>query len=1096
METSPSARFGVGRNSGALLLAASLSLPWCSAAAQAEDQAWVEQTEWPYTHSVSAERDASIVIVEQAGVDLGVRLRDGSLVNSPLGRSGPEIIYVAAEEATRIEIAPRYSAIGTGAFRITRTTLASPPMSQLARLVFAAGTSFGSSSTTRQAEACATYRQASEVAGLDERWANLARLFTTSCYVAMGQAITLESLASIDAQFSFLGVPRYSVPWLRAELLYASLDYRGASRELEAALGSARTDLESASNRIAIRHDVADIKAFLGGTLALVAFLAGQENTLDGLDEKQLLLQRSRTLLDAAASEARDLGDAYVLGRAYDFRAALHFVTGENARVIENLLLAKQELTKTGNPAWLTTVLGSIGDFHKRLGEWRAAQEAYLESLRIIGDDTANGKYADVYHNAGVLYYEIGDYPRARRYIEASVDISSRTGREARAFTNSRQLALILEKQGAYQEARALDTRLIEYFGRSDRANGGDSWSPYRIMAQTALSRVEHKLGNIDAAWSLSAEALAKVEARAINAGTDLPAIYINHANILFDRGETTAAFQILDRIVSEYEDQPIRFVDLLAAKMTLLQRMGDTQAAIAVADRAFRTIESQRMQIDAVRLGPYWSGRTNEIYASHVDYLLKATESDRSYGARAFAVTERARATSLRLRRLEMLVARNASNEGARDEWINLLAEVQRAQGSENTEADRLDFEQRLTLARERYFATNGIKVDPAALPIMPLDDVRRSLSPDTLLIQFVAGPENVWRLDIGRDQWSASAIGATHDVQALIAAALYELSQPYVRDQGKRAELSAQLFRGLALDTSTTNLLISPSDALSSFPFSALQWNGEYLAERSTITLVPSVSEYMANRAEASSTPAEPSALDIAVLADPAFEGLTVPSAAYGSEPMRSWADSLQRLPASAAEANDLSRYYPDDRRLLLLGADATQRNFLDKRIRSAKIIHIATHGYFDENVPELIGFAVAKGDGQDDGFVSMAEISGQDFSAELVVISACSTGRGQEIAGEGSMSLARAFLAQGVNAVVSTSWPVSDAATAIFMKEFYRALNDEQRPLAEALRTAQQALRNTPRFRDPFYWSSYTLSMASRAAASPDRLRATVN
>jgi CHAT domain-containing protein len=185
---------------------------------------------------------------------------------------------------------------------------------------------------------------------------------------------------------------------------------------------------------------------------------------------------------------------------------------------------------------------------------------------------------------------------------------------------------------------------------------------------------------------------------------------------------------------------------------------------------------------------------------------------------------------------------------------------------------------------------------------------------------------------------------------------------------------------------------------------------------------------------------------------------------------------------LPASAEEAKELARYYAEDRRLVFVGEEATQRNFFDSRVKNAKVIHIATHGYFNEDLPDLIGFAMAKAGPDDDGFVSMAEISSQDFAAELVVISACNTGRGFEVGGEGNMSLARTFLAQGVDAVVSTLWPVSDAATALFMKEFYRAVHDDNQSLEQALSTAHQVLRRTDRFRNPFFWSGYTLTTAA--------------
>ena len=142
-------------------------------------------------------------------------------------------------------------------------------------------------------------------------------------------------------------------------------------------------------------------------------------------------------------------------------------------------------------------------------------------------------------------------------------------------------------------------------------------------MTQSALSRIERKLGNLDDALRLSAEVIGQIESRAINVATDLPRIYINHANILLAVNDQATALATLDATIEEYRNEPIAMIDLLAAKLDLLQRIGSTEGAIAIADEVFEIIESQRMEFDTVRLGPYWSGRTNEIYTSHVDYLL-----------------------------------------------------------------------------------------------------------------------------------------------------------------------------------------------------------------------------------------------------------------------------------------------------------------------------------------------------------------------------------------------------------------------------------------------------------------------------------------
>ena len=113
----------------------------------------------------------------------------------------------------------------------------------------------------------------------------------------------------------------------------------------------------------------------------------------------------------------------------------------------------------------------------------------------------------------------------------------------------------------------------------------------------------------------MSAEVIAQIKSRAINVATDLPQIYINHADILLATNDKAAALATLDETIEKYRNEPIEMIDLLAAKLNLLQRLDSTQEAIAIADGVFAIIESQRMEFDTVRLGPYWSGRTERSY-------------------------------------------------------------------------------------------------------------------------------------------------------------------------------------------------------------------------------------------------------------------------------------------------------------------------------------------------------------------------------------------------------------------------------------------------------------------------------------------------
>jgi CHAT domain-containing protein len=102
---------------------------------------------------------------------------------------------------------------------------------------------------------------------------------------------------------------------------------------------------------------------------------------------------------------------------------------------------------------------------------------------------------------------------------------------------------------------------------------------------------------------------------------------------------------------------------------------------------------------------------------------------------------------------------------------------------------------------------------------------------------------------------------------------------------------------------------------------------------------------------------------------------------------------------------------------------------------------------------------------------------DIYNLSLPVELVVLSACETGLGKEVRGEGLFSLVRGFMYAGAPAVLATSWKVDDQATADLMKLFYESLFDG-RTAAESLREAQTRLRSTKRYQRPYYWAGFEL------------------
>jgi CHAT domain-containing protein len=139
------------------------------------------------------------------------------------------------------------------------------------------------------------------------------------------------------------------------------------------------------------------------------------------------------------------------------------------------------------------------------------------------------------------------------------------------------------------------------------------------------------------------------------------------------------------------------------------------------------------------------------------------------------------------------------------------------------------------------------------------------------------------------------------------------------------------------------------------------------------------------------------------------------------------------------------------------------------------------ISPHGLLNSQHPELSGIVLSLVDAEgkpQDGFIRLHEIYNLRLPVELVVLSACQTGLGKEIKGEGLVGLTRGFMYAGAARVMASLWKVDDRATAELMNRFYQGMiRDGLRPAA-ALRAAQVAMWKQQRWQEPYYWAAFAL------------------
>jgi len=160
---------------------------------------------------------------------------------------------------------------------------------------------------------------------------------------------------------------------------------------------------------------------------------------------------------------------------------------------------------------------------------------------------------------------------------------------------------------------------------------------------------------------------------------------------------------------------------------------------------------------------------------------------------------------------------------------------------------------------------------------------------------------------------------------------------------------------------------------------------------------------------------------------------------------------------------------RLAPGDARLLV-GAEARESTF-KRAAADRRVLHLATHGVISPDRPLASSLLLSPGDGED-GYLRVDEIFSLPLTADLVVLSGCSTGVGKP-SGDGIIGLGRAFIYAGTPVVVVSQWDVNDRATAFLMDRFYASLREGRGPAA-ALRVAQLATR--AQYPNPYLWAAF--------------------
>ena len=387
--------------------------------------------------------------------------------------------------------------------------------------------------------------------------------------------------------------------------------------------------------------------------------------------------------------------------------------------------------------------------------------------------------------------------------------------------------------------------------------------------------------------------------------------------------------------------------------------------------------------------------------------------------------------------------------------------------------------------------------------------------LDENSLLLEFSFGESESYLWLVSKNEVASYILPPRREIENSIDSLLEQLAKrerkqdESIEDYQKRVieaenkfkieakQLSKQLFGQASEKLSKKRLIIVPDGKLHYFPISALPFpnseseepillTNEMIYEPSAQTLsLLSKNGNQEGRAEKT----------LLIFSDPVFNNsdwrlsdeikssVNVKQNNDSADKFRyvESLNTLQRLEASKTEAEQIIKIVGGSNSTSFSGFAANRENLLKVNAADYKIIHFATHALVNEKRPELSGIILSRFDENGaklDETFRINDIYSLNLNADLIVLSACNTGLGKEVKGEGLQSLNNAFLQVGAKSVIASLWKVEDNAAHELMKNFYEELATESVAPSEALRRAKIKLRQNPQYRSPFYWAAFTV------------------
>jgi len=778
-----------------------------------------------------------------------------------------------------------------------------------------------------------------------------------------------------------------------------------------------------------------------------------------------------------------------------------YFLLNQKALELAGLLNHRQEEGRC---------LNQIGIYYWRLNKYSRALSYYENALAISLTLNKNEKdRSDYLNNMGIVYRDIGNYDRALRYLKEALEIDRRLGDDNSISADLNNMGAVFRSRGEFQGDQNDFKRSLDYYVKS-----------FEISRRKENIGLEiESLNNIGLAYaaiddlvsSLKYFELAQDKASKINDIYELGNIFINTGNVylqLKDYKKSKKYFQkgLELSLKSEKNEALWEAYFGLGQCFEIEQQYA---SALTCYKKAVNNVDHIRSQLSVDDYKAGFARDKLKVYESliHLLFMLKMKGSTSRYDEEIFQVIEKAKARSF----LESLIEMdNSSLESLPPEFKKEQAEISKKitltisglTKSAITDDQRRILLERLENEENAYMSLlNKMKLGKqtksglTSIENMSIEKVQNQLlDRKTAIIEFFLGEEESFVFLITKEDFILRSLPSRASIENSLRAYLKTLSTyPNRKFQGGLA--AKRLYNDFLCSFEETispfveHLIIVPDGVLYYLPFEALISEAKgthpkqkYLIELYRISYAPSASSlvFLVNK----KTEVKALKLLLAV-GDPDYSA----ALPHCSKQEESYGDTLREvylnngfdfssLPHTKDEVLQISRYFPRDKVDICMAGGAREDVIKKKSLKDYRIIHFACHGFQDERFPLRSALVLSLSDNvQEDGFLQVREIHELRLNADLVVLSACQTGRGKLENGEGVMGLPRVFFYAGAKSTISTLWKINDRSTSELMRYFYRYLSNGG-DKAQALRLAKLKMIKS-NFSHPFFWAGFVLN-----------------